>query len=96
MARLTLSPAATSAGSSQSSTPLPGRAAHSKAKLSWSSDTVSPSAAIRAVTTSTDFSSWSAIVGAVIELAELADIAVPTTRHLHALTQARARALGIG
>jgi len=37
-----------------------------------------------------------AIVGAVIELAELADIAVPTTRHLHALTQARARALGIG
>lgn len=36
-----------------------------------------------------------AIVGAIIELAELADIAVPTTRHLHALTQARARALGI-
>ncbi len=36
-----------------------------------------------------------AIVGAVMELAELADIPVPTARHLHALTQARARALGI-
>lgn len=36
-----------------------------------------------------------AIVGAVIELAELANIDVPTARHLHALTQARARALGI-
>ena len=37
-----------------------------------------------------------AIVGAVIELAELAGIALPSTRHLHALTQARARSLGIG
>jgi 2-dehydropantoate 2-reductase len=36
-----------------------------------------------------------AIVGAVIELAERASIAVPTTRHVHALTQARVRALGI-
>lgn len=36
-----------------------------------------------------------AIVGSVIELAERAGIAVPTTRVLHALTQARARALGI-
>lgn len=37
-----------------------------------------------------------AIVGAVIELAERASIAVPTIRHVHALTQARVRALGIG
>lgn len=36
-----------------------------------------------------------AIVGSVIELAELADLAVPATRHLYALTAARARALGI-
>lgn len=36
-----------------------------------------------------------AIVGAVIELAELADISMPATRHLHALTAARAKALGI-
>jgi 2-dehydropantoate 2-reductase len=36
-----------------------------------------------------------AIVGSVIELAERAGIAVPTTRVLHGLTQARARALGI-
>lgn len=36
-----------------------------------------------------------AIVGAVIELAELAGIAVPTVRHVHALTAARARALRI-
>jgi 2-dehydropantoate 2-reductase len=36
-----------------------------------------------------------AIVGAVIELAARADIPVPTIRHLHALTQARAKALGI-
>ena len=36
-----------------------------------------------------------AIVGAVIELAERASIAVPTIRHVHALTVARARALGI-
>lgn len=36
-----------------------------------------------------------AIVEAVIELAELANIPVPTTRHLYALTQARAKALGI-
>jgi 2-dehydropantoate 2-reductase len=36
-----------------------------------------------------------AIVGAVIELAERAGLPVPTIRHLHALTQARARALGI-
>ena len=37
-----------------------------------------------------------AIVGSVIELAECAAIAVPTIRHVHALTQARVRALGIG
>ena len=37
-----------------------------------------------------------AIVGSVIELAERASIAVPTIRHVHALTQARVRALGIG
>jgi 2-dehydropantoate 2-reductase len=37
-----------------------------------------------------------AIVGAVIELAELTNVAVPATRMLHALVQARARALGIG
>ncbi len=37
-----------------------------------------------------------AIVGSVIELAERAAIAVPTIRHVHALTQARVRALGIG
>lgn len=36
-----------------------------------------------------------AIVGTVVELAERAGIAVPTIRMLHALTQARARALGI-
>ncbi|MCE2970928.1 MAG: 2-dehydropantoate 2-reductase [Burkholderiales bacterium] len=36
-----------------------------------------------------------AIVGAVIELAERAGIDVPTIRHVHALTLARARALGI-
>jgi 2-dehydropantoate 2-reductase len=36
-----------------------------------------------------------AIVGSVIELAERASIAVPTIRHVHALTQARVRALGI-
>jgi len=36
-----------------------------------------------------------AIVGSVIELAERASIAVPTIRHVHALTQARAKALGI-
>jgi 2-dehydropantoate 2-reductase len=36
-----------------------------------------------------------AIVGAVIELADRAGIAMPTTRHVHALAQARARALGI-
>ena len=36
-----------------------------------------------------------AIVGVVIELAEKASIAVPTTRHVHALAQARVRALGI-
>lgn len=36
-----------------------------------------------------------AIVGAVIELAEQASIAVPTIRHVHALAQARVRALGI-
>ncbi|HTN48973.1 MAG TPA: 2-dehydropantoate 2-reductase [Burkholderiaceae bacterium] len=36
-----------------------------------------------------------AIVGAVIELAGMADIPVPTIRHVHALTLARARALGI-
>lgn len=36
-----------------------------------------------------------AIVGAVIELAERANIAVPTIRHVHALTVARARAAGI-
>ena len=37
-----------------------------------------------------------AIVGSVIELAERASIAVPTIRHVHALTQARVRVLGIG
>jgi 2-dehydropantoate 2-reductase len=37
-----------------------------------------------------------AIVGSVIELAERASIDVPTIRHVHALTQARARALGLG
>jgi 2-dehydropantoate 2-reductase len=36
-----------------------------------------------------------AVVEAVIELAEMAGIAVPTTRHVHALALARARALGI-
>ena len=36
-----------------------------------------------------------AIVGSVIELAEDASIAVPTIRHVHALTKARVRALGI-
>lgn len=36
-----------------------------------------------------------AIVGSVIELAERASIAVPTIRHVHALAQARVRALGI-
>ncbi|MGH6611645.1 MAG: ketopantoate reductase family protein [Burkholderiaceae bacterium] len=36
-----------------------------------------------------------AIVGSVIELAERASIAVPTIRHVHALIQARVRALGI-
>ena len=36
-----------------------------------------------------------AIIGSVIELAERASIAVPTIRHVHALTQARVRALGI-
>jgi len=36
------------------------------------------------------------IVGAVIELAELAGLPVPTIRMVHALAQARARALGIG
>ncbi|MEP6608604.1 MAG: 2-dehydropantoate 2-reductase [Burkholderiaceae bacterium] len=36
-----------------------------------------------------------AIVGSVVELAERASIEVPTIRHVHALTQARARALGI-
>ena len=36
-----------------------------------------------------------AIVGAVIELAERTGVAVPVTRMLHALVQARARALGI-
>jgi 2-dehydropantoate 2-reductase len=37
-----------------------------------------------------------AIVGAVVELAERAAIDVPTIRHVHALTAARARTLGIG
>ncbi len=37
-----------------------------------------------------------AIVGAVIELAELAKLPVPTIRMVHALAQARARALGLG
>ena len=36
-----------------------------------------------------------AIVGAVIELADLTQVAVPATRTLHALVQARARTLGI-
>jgi 2-dehydropantoate 2-reductase len=35
------------------------------------------------------------IVGAVIELADLAGLPVPTIRMVHALTQARARALGL-
>ena len=37
-----------------------------------------------------------AVVGAVIELAELAGIPTPATHLVHALTRARARALGIG
>ena len=37
-----------------------------------------------------------AIVGAVLELAELAGIALPATRLVHALALGRARALGIG
>ena len=37
-----------------------------------------------------------AIVGAVIELADMAGIAVPTIRHVHGLTLGRARALGVG
>jgi 2-dehydropantoate 2-reductase len=37
-----------------------------------------------------------AIVGAVVELADMAKIPVPTIRHVHALALARARALGIG
>jgi len=37
-----------------------------------------------------------AIVGAVIELAELTKVEVPATRMLHGLVQARARALGSG
>ncbi len=37
-----------------------------------------------------------AIVGSVIELAERASIGVPTIRHVHALTQARVRALRSG
>jgi 2-dehydropantoate 2-reductase len=37
-----------------------------------------------------------AIVGAVIELADMAGIPVPTVRHVHALALGRARALGIG
>ena len=36
-----------------------------------------------------------AIVGTVIELAELAQLPVPTIRHVHALAQARARSLGL-
>jgi 2-dehydropantoate 2-reductase len=36
-----------------------------------------------------------AIVGSVIELAQHVGVAVPTVRHVHALGQARARALGI-
>jgi 2-dehydropantoate 2-reductase len=36
-----------------------------------------------------------AVIGAVIELAELAGVAVPATRIVHALTLARARALGV-
>jgi 2-dehydropantoate 2-reductase len=36
-----------------------------------------------------------AIVGAVIELAQRVDVDVATVRHVHALTQARAKALGI-
>jgi 2-dehydropantoate 2-reductase len=36
-----------------------------------------------------------AVVGAVIELAERAGIAVPTTRNVYALTAARARSLGL-
>ena len=35
------------------------------------------------------------IVASVIELADMAGIAVPTIRHVHALALARARALGI-
>jgi 2-dehydropantoate 2-reductase len=37
-----------------------------------------------------------AIVGAVVELAEMAGLPVPTIRLVHALAQARAKALGIG
>jgi 2-dehydropantoate 2-reductase len=37
-----------------------------------------------------------AIVGSVIELADMARIPVPTIRHVHALALGRARALGIG
>jgi 2-dehydropantoate 2-reductase len=37
-----------------------------------------------------------AIVGSVIELAEMANIPVPTIRHVHALAAARAKVLGIG
>jgi 2-dehydropantoate 2-reductase len=36
-----------------------------------------------------------AIVGAVIELADMAGVEVPTIRQVHALALARARALGI-
>jgi 2-dehydropantoate 2-reductase len=36
-----------------------------------------------------------AIVGAVIELADMAGIAVPIIRHVHGLTLGRARALGV-
>jgi 2-dehydropantoate 2-reductase len=35
------------------------------------------------------------VVGSVIELAELAGLPVPTIRMVHALAQARARALGL-
>jgi 2-dehydropantoate 2-reductase len=35
------------------------------------------------------------IVGAVIELAQLAALPVPTIRMVHALAQAKARALGL-
>lgn len=37
-----------------------------------------------------------AIVGSVLELAERAGIDTPTTRHVYALTRAKARSLGIG